>query len=279
MIPHAVDDINVPGSVRQELIAKEEREKGARERRLQRRNQNNGALDDDEEDEYFDDGVEVDTAPWTDAEDTLLRNYYGTYSQQSNVLKILQDFLEGELQSERSESQIQHHLKQMGLWKGPKRKRAVARNEAKKRVKPMELTANQRKTIIFHSVHKASYREQLQRDEDEVDPENEQKEYSEDMMNRKCFEWIHRKLDGLRDIIDEAIAVSSESLIDDVAIIPIESREFDVMENRFLKDLLTKLGFFAPTKYTGTCWRRIPRELLSASTLSLSAICECPRCR
>ena len=37
--PHAVDDINVPGSVRQALAAKEEREKGARERRAQKRNQ------------------------------------------------------------------------------------------------------------------------------------------------------------------------------------------------------------------------------------------------
>ena len=263
---HAVDDINEPGSVHKALLQKAEYAEAARERRLNRRNNKNGDLEDeDEEEDEYQDG-DIDTVPWTEAEDMLLRNYYGTYAQQGNVLRILQDFLLNEAQSERTEGAIGHHLKHLGLWKGPKRRRNV-RNEAKHRVKPMELTRNQRKSIIFHCVHKASYRAQLQRDHDGDGDGDGDHDDTEDTLNRKCFEWAQRKLEGLRDVIDAAIAVSSEVLLDDVAIIPIDSHGFDVMDNRFLTDLLTKLGFLAPSKYTGTCWWRIPRELLSPSTL------------
>jgi len=266
----AVDDINAPGSARRTMTAKEERLKMAAERRAQRRNANDRLDDEDldeEEDEFDGDGDAVGTVPWTEAEDDLLRSYYGTYCQQSNVVQILQDFLENEVQSERSQSEIQHHLKVLGLWKGPSRRRNGGRNEPKSRVKPMELSRAQRRSIIFHSVHRASYRQQLgDQDKDENGDGDEEKgddaerEYVEDKVNRKCFEWLQSKVDGLRDLIDDAIAVSSEVLLDDVAIVPVDGHGFSVMDNHFVGDLLSKLGFLAPTKYTGTCWWRIPRE-------------------
>ena len=63
-------------------------------------------IDDDFDDEEEHQQLDIDMTPWTDPEDALLRNYYGTYAQQGNVANILQDFLENELQSTRSITQV-----------------------------------------------------------------------------------------------------------------------------------------------------------------------------
>lgn len=148
--------------------------------------------------------------------------------------------------------------------KGPLRKNRKKANEPKKRVKPKNMTIDQRKSIIFHVVHKACYVNQLQQNEDDdVSEEKKESDKEKDEMNRNGFKWIADKLDGLVELIDDVTDSLSNSLSDDIAIIPIELNEFNFMENMYLKDLLLKLGYLAPNKYMGTCWWRIPRELLS----------------
>ena len=145
--------------------------------------------------------------------------------------------------------------------KGPKRKN---KNEAKKRVKPKNMNIDQRKNVIYHCVHKGCFVNQLQeQDGEEVSEEKKQSDKEKDGINRNGFKWMVNKLEGLCDLIGEASDALNDSLSDDIAIIPMDVNEFEFMENMYLKDLLLKLGYLAPNKYIGTCWWRIPRELLS----------------
>merc|ERR1712154_432105 len=83
----------------------------------------------------------------------------------------------------------------------------------------------------------------------------------EEKQNKMAFEWISDTLEELVNAIDDVLDVSSNLLLDDVAIIPVESNQFEFIENnKYLIGLLEKLGFIAPNKYLGTCWWRVPRE-------------------
>merc|ERR1712228_350193 len=241
--PHALDDINEPGSVHQKIIEKAEKES----RRQNRRNDDMDnaldiAMDDDFDDEEEYEQLDIDMTPWSEAEDALLRNYFGTYSQQSNVANILQDFLEKELKISRSVAQINHRLQTLGLQSRPKKKRNKRQKdgeESKKRIKPKDLNIAQRKNIIFHCVHAGC---------------------TASSENKAAFKWMSDKLNALQNEILEVIGASSNVLLDDMAIVPVAMNEFKYLDNESLIDLLRKLGFLAPNKYLGTCWWRIPRE-------------------
>ena len=261
----AVDDINEPGAVHQQQREKAERES----RRQARRNRIEGmdnldAMDDDFDDEEEYQQLDVDMTPWTDEEDKILRDNYATYSTQANAANILQTFLENECQSTRSVVQINHRLRQLGLLRA-----RAARNrnnnksdQPKRRVKPKDMSIHERKNIIYHCIHKACHINQLQADDQDTE-EKKEDDKMKDNLNKLAFKWLSDKLQALYDLIGEVISAESNTLLDDIAIVPIASNEFDFVENIYVKDILTKLGFLAPNKYIGTCWWRIPRELLS----------------
>ena len=66
------------------------------------------------------------------------------------------------------------------------------------------MTIDQRKSIIFHVVHRGCYVNQLQQnDEDDVSEEKKESDKEKDEMNRNGFKWIADKLDGLVELIDD----------------------------------------------------------------------------
>jgi len=261
--PGAVDDINDPGSLHRQIAERAEQFERRKRRGQQRMNEDGEDSEEDSEEEYQ--GLDIDMTPWSEEEDTLLRNYYGTYSMQANVDQIMLDFLETELHSTRSIAQISHRLQQLGLRS---RRRKNAKHSApKKRVKPRELSSTERKSIIYHSVHRAIHVQRLQRHDDEKEAElkdgdeaAEDAQYAQDAQNRAALAWMKDKLMALRDLIISALPASVSALSDDVAIIPTEKAHFSFVQNLYAVDLLRKLGFLAPSRYTGTCWWRIPRE-------------------
>jgi len=252
----AIDDINEPGNARQHYVKQAQRE-AARKR-------GGAAADmigmDEICDEDFEDGedeyqaLDVDVTAWTTSEDELLRNYFGSYSAQPNVAHILQQFLETELQSTRSVPQITHRLRVLGLVKGGARGNVT--KETKKRVKPKTISMDERKSIIYRCVHRACFVQQLQQ-QGNPDTEND---HDTEQQNKRAFLWLHDVLDRTHGIIAAHIDASTSVFDVDVSIVPMTPLHFTYMQNLYITDLLTKLGYLAPNKYMGACWWRIPRE-------------------
>ena len=236
-----IQDINNPGILNHNKVKKQKKNNT--------RNMGVGLDTIDENDDTDGDGYEV-MEEWTEQEDMLLRNYFLTYSTEPNMVNILAQFLESDLNSERTNSQIRIRLKHLGLISKNSRKNTVLK-DSKKRRKPTIFDYNTKKSFIFRCVHKGIYN--LPND---VSGEK-------GLKNKDGFIWLKNTLKGLDDLIATSMPNIHQRLPDDVAIVPIDTIEFEYLDNVYVCSVLNSLQFIAPNKNIGTRWWRIPRELLS----------------
>jgi len=229
-----LDEIKDPGHKRKmDQIKEQKRAERERKRTQKRTGDIFGEPDSDEE--YVN---SLNEAKWTEEEIKLLQDNYPIYADDGSYLIQLQNILEMDASSSRTEAEIERQLIRMELRPKPRKRK-------KRKVKQRKDVDDLMEPKWKRKVKLPSVKETL------ISITHRAKQKEEEEAGVK---WLIGKMSAF----SLETVNAKEKIGQDLAIVPVQKKEFHYLESRSLAQIFGALNFFGPSKTMGTTFWRVP---------------------
>jgi len=229
-----LDEIKDPGHKRK-MDQIRDQKKAERERKRMQKRTGDIFGEPDSDEEYVN---SLNEAKWTELEIRLLQDNYPIYADDGSYLIQLQNILEMDASSSRTEAEIERQLIRMELRPKPRKRK-------KRKVKQRKDVDDLMEPKWKRKVKLPSVKETL------ISIAHRAKQKEEEEAGVK---WLIGKMSSFS--LESVTA--KEKIGQDLAIVPVQREEFHYLESRSLAQIFGALNFFGPSKTMGTTFWRVP---------------------